>query len=186
MFLWKKKSHFCVRPRFFNSTFACVLRIGAENARGGRNRIGIRQRSSIWTELLWEQQVQATTTGHNYSSSNRPCPARIGAVCVLPSHFGGSASFRVTRFVGKGRLRSQSMENIWLLSAYDLDSKNNILVASSAFYYFLCFDVEAKMICYKLNWNTITVPRAVTHTIALSLWLIWHELIAFGFVTKSR
>ena len=68
------------------------------------------------------------------------------------------------------------MENIWLLSAYDLDSENNIL----------CFDVETKMSCYKLNWNTITVPKAVTHTIALSLWLIWHELIAFGFVTRSR
>ena len=26
--------------------------------------------------------------------------------CVLPSHFGGSASFRVARFVGKDRLRS--------------------------------------------------------------------------------
>ena len=137
MFLWKKKSHFCVRPRFFNSTFACELRIGAENARGGRNRIGIRQRSSIWTELLWEQQVYTITTGHNYSSSNRPCPVRIGAVCVLPSHFGGSASFRVTRFVGKGRLRSQCMESSWLLSAYDLDSENNILVAPSAFYYCL-------------------------------------------------
>ena len=48
------------------------------------------------------------------------------------------------------------------------------------------FDVEVKMSCYKLNWNTITVPKAVTHTIALSLWLIWHELIAFGFVTRSR
>ena len=106
--------------------------------------------------------------------------------CVLPSHFGGSASFRVTHFVGKGRLRSQRMENIWLLSAYDLDSENNIMVAPSVLYYCLCFDDEAKMSCYKLNWNTITVPKAVTHTIALSLWLIWHELIAFGFVTRSR
>ena len=78
------------------------------------------------------------------------------------------------------------MENIWLLSAYDLDRKNNILDASSAFYYCLSFDVEVKMSCYKLNWNTITVPKAVTHTIALSLWLIWYALIAFGFVTKSR
>ena len=78
------------------------------------------------------------------------------------------------------------MENIWLLNVYDLDSENNIIVAPSAFYYCLSFDVEAKMSCYKLNWNTITVPKAVTHTIALSLWLIWHELIAFGFVTRSR
>ena len=61
--------------------------------------------------------------------------------CVLPSHFGGSASFRVARFVGKGRLRSKSMDNICLLSAYDLDSENNIMVAPSVFYYCLCFDV---------------------------------------------
>ena len=79
----KKGISLFVRPGFLNSTFACVLRIGAENARG-RNRIGIRQRSSIWTELLWEQQVQATTTGHNYSSSNRPC--QVGIVsCLLTS-----------------------------------------------------------------------------------------------------